>query len=155
PNAYYPNQYENPENPGAHYRTTGPEIVADAGDDLRAVVGTVGTGGTMSGVGRYLKEHRPSVRVVAVDPPGSVLGHFFRTRELTRAVPYLVEGIGEDMVPKSIEFQYLDEFVEVDDRESFRAARQIAREEGLFVGGSSGAALAGALKWLQGRPLPP
>lgn len=154
PNSYYPNQYENPENPGAHYRTTGPEIAEGAGKGLAAVIGTVGTGGTMSGVGRYFKEKHPAVRIVAVDPKGSVLAHYARTKELRRAVPYLVEGIGEDMVPRSIDFRYLDEFVEVEDQESFTMARRLAQEEGLFVGGSSGSAVAGALRWLQARPLP-
>jgi len=154
PGAYYPNQYENQGNPEAHYRTTGPEIDRDVGSTLAAVIGTVGTGGTMSGVGRYFKEHRPAVRIVAVDPAGSVLGPFFRTGQLGKAVPYQVEGIGEDLVPKSIHFQYLDDFVEVNDRESFLMARRLVREEGLFVGGSSGSAVAGALRWLSQRPLP-
>lgn len=154
PGAFYANQYENPMNPQAHYETTAPEIEADAGPTLAAVVGTVGTGGTMSGIGRYFKEHRPSVRIVAVDPVGSLLGPFARTGRLGEARPYLVEGIGEDIIPKTIDFSVLDEFVEVDDADSFRYARRLAREEGLFAGGSSGAAVAGALRWLARRPLP-
>lgn len=154
PGSYYPNQYENAQNPDAHYRTTGPEIDEGVPEGLGAVIGTVGTGGTMSGIGRYFKEHRPSVRIVAVDPAGSILGTYFRTHELGKAVPYQVEGIGEDMIPKSILFQYFDDFVEVGDRESFLMARRLTQEEGMFVGGSSGSAVVGAVRWLAGRPIP-
>jgi cystathionine beta-synthase len=154
PNACYPNQYVNAANPDAHAHTTGPEIDRQGGERLGAVVATVGTGGTISGVGRHFKAHRPSVRIVGVDPRGSVLAPYFQTHELVKAHPYKVEGIGEDMIPKTVDFSVIDQFVQVDDRESFQMARRLAREEGLFVGGSSGSAVAGALTWLRDRPLP-
>ena len=147
PLSYYPNQYENAMNPEAHYRTTAPEIFEALGTDVHAIVIASGTGGTVSGIGRYFHEKSPSTRIVAVDPKGSVLAHYHRTHELSKAVPYKVEGIGEDMIPKTFQFEYVTDFVTVDDRESFQMARRIAREEGLFVGGSSGSAVAGALQW--------
>ncbi|MCI4341916.1 MAG: pyridoxal-phosphate dependent enzyme [Thermoplasmata archaeon] len=154
PNACYPNQYVNPANPDAHERTTAPEVDRQGGERLAAVVCTVGTGGTISGIGRYFKKHRPSVRVVGVDPRGSILAHYFATHELAKAHPYKVEGIGEDMIPKTVDFSVIDQFVQVDDRESFLMARRLSREEGLFAGGSSGAAVQGTLAWLKERPLP-
>lgn len=154
PGAYYPDQYSNAQNPEAHYRTTGPEIDRDAGEKLSAVILTVGTGGTITGVGRYFREHRPDVKIVGVDPIGSVLAPFWRTKEIPRAVPYKVEGIGEDKVPGTVDVSVIDAFVQVGDRESFLYARRLAREEGLFAGGSSGSAVAGALSYLRDRPVP-
>ncbi len=155
PNSYYPNQYENPMNPEAHYRTTGPEIYEALGGNVHAVVMGIGTVGTASGVGRYFKEKRPQTKIIGVDPKGSILAHFGRTGEMSHAAPYKVEGIGEDMIPKTAEFKFLDDFVTVDDRESFALARRLTREEGLFVGGSSGSALAGAIRWADANHLGP
>jgi cystathionine beta-synthase len=140
PGAFRPGQFSNQRNPEAHYRTTGPEIWRDTDGQIDVFVAGVGTGGTISGVGRYLKERRPEITIVAADPEGSVL-----SGDSPR--PYLVEGIGEDMVPATFDRQVVDEFVRVSDRESFATARRLAREEGLLVGGSAGTAVAAAMKY--------
>jgi cystathionine beta-synthase len=152
PNSYYANQYANPANPQAHYRTTGPEIWQQAGGRIDVLVATMGTGGTISGAGRYLKEQQPGVRVVGVDPIGSVFYEYFKTGQMPQPRTYKVEGIGEDFLPQTMDFSVVDEVVQVTDRESFLMTRRLVREEGLFCGGSSGAAVAGAVKYLRTLP---
>ncbi len=146
PNSFIPQQYFNPKNPEAHYLTTGPEIWEATDGKVTHFVCGMGTGGTISGAGRYLKEMNPDAVVVGVDPLGSVLADYFRSGEMVTPQIYKVEGIGEDIIPGTTQFDYIDEIVKVDDRESFHFTRRLAREEGILVGGSSGAALAAALK---------
>lgn len=138
PGAFFADQFYNPENPEAHYRTTGPEIWEQTGGRITHFVASPGTGGTISGVARFLKEKEPSVRVVAGDPVGSVFAGYASTGELGEGAPYKVEGIGNDKLPSTLHFEWIDEFRTVDDHTAFAMARRITREEGLFVGGSTG-----------------
>jgi len=138
PNAFLADQFYNPANPDAHYQTTGPEIWEQTGGRVTHFVASPGTGGTISGAARYLKEMNPDVRVVAGDPAGSVFAGYVRTGEIGEGVPYKVEGIGNDKLPGTLHFQWIDEFRTVDDRTAFHMARRITREEGMFVGGSTG-----------------
>jgi cystathionine beta-synthase len=151
PNAILAGQYWNPANPEAHYRSTGPELWRQTGGRIAAFITGMGTGGTISGTGRFLKEQDPGVKVVGVDPVGSLLHHYFLTRELGPAHGYKVEGVGEDFLPSTLDFDVIDDVVQVTDRESFTMTRRLVREEGLFCGGSCGLAMAGALKWLRGN----
>ncbi|HEX5688942.1 MAG TPA: cystathionine beta-synthase [Roseiflexaceae bacterium] len=150
PNAILAGQYWNPANPAAHYATTGPELWQQTGGRISAFIAGMGTGGTISGTGRYLKEQNPNIKIVGVDPIGSLLYQYFQTRELGPAHSYKVEGVGEDFLPSTLDFDIIDDVVQVTDREAFTTTRRLVREEGLFAGGSSGLAMAGALKWLRG-----
>ena len=139
PGAFQPNQYHNPVNPETHYETTGPEIWEQTEGTLTAFVCGVGTGGTISGAGRYLKEQNPDVLIVGADPEGSLY-----SGDSPR--PYLVEGIGEDFLPSTFDPTVVDRYVRVSDRDSFRMARAVTRQEGILVGGSSGTAVFAALQ---------
>ena len=142
PGAWRPNQFTNMANPEIHYRTTGREIWEQTEGRVTVFVAGVGTGGTLSGVARYLKEQNPDVKIVGADPEGSVLSG-------STPRPWKVEGIGEDFVPKTFNSQLVDEWIRVSDAESFHAARSLARREGLLLGGSSGTAVAAALRFAQ------
>lgn len=146
PNAILANQYHNPVNPQTHYEWTGPEIWEQTEGKLDFFVAGMGTGGTISGIGRYLKEKDPRIRIVGVDIEGSILKHYYETGEMSEAHTYLIEGIGEDFIPSTTDMTVIDEVLAVGDRESFVMARRMSREEGLFVGGSCGSAVAGAMQ---------
>lgn len=140
PGAFRPNQFFNPNNPLAHYLTTGPEIWDDSEGKIEVLVAGMGTGGTISGTARYLKERNPDILVVGADPEGSIL-----SGDSPRS--YKVEGIGEDFIPKTFDRQVIDDMVRVNDGEAFRMARRLAREEGILAGGSSGTAVAAAIRY--------
>ena len=155
PNSILANQYHNPVNPQTHYDTTGPEIWRQTAGRVDVFVAGMGTGGTITGVGRYLKEQNPNVQIVGVDPIGSVLYDYFYTGKMTEPHSYKVEGVGEDFIPSIYDFSVIDAMVKVSDKDSFLMTRRLVREEGLFVGGSCGFAVAGALQYAAEHKLGP
>jgi cystathionine beta-synthase len=146
PGSFYLNQYHNPDNGEAHYLMTAPELWEQLEGKLDAFVTGLGTGGTMTGVGKFLKEKNPAILNVGVDPVGSVYQGYFQTGKLPEPHVYKVEGIGEDMLCKALDFSVIDDIRQVDDQQCFNAARRLAREEGIFAGGSSGGAVYAALE---------
>ncbi|MEM7264165.1 MAG: cysteine synthase [Planctomycetota bacterium] len=145
-NAFCPNQYDNLANPDAHYVSTGPELWKDTDGKITHFVAGMGTGGTITGIGKYLKEQNPNVKVIGVDPVGSLYTEYFKSGEIGEAHTYKIEGVGEDIIPGAIDFDFIDEVIQVTDRDAFRTARRMTREEGLFTGSSGGMAMWAALE---------
>jgi len=142
PDTYKPDQYSNPANPEAHYKTTGPEIWQQTEGKVTHVVMGIGTGGTITGVGRYLKEKNPKIKIIGVDPVGSAYFEYFKTGKLPKLFKtYKVEGVGEDFLPKTMDFSVVDKVISISDKDSFLTARDLAQKEGILAGGSSGMAL--------------
>ncbi len=152
PNAILANQYHNPENPRSHYLTTGPEIWDQTRGQVTDVIIGMGTGGTISGIGKYLKEQNPSINIIGVDPAGSILLETWQKGNIPDdavAKPYKIEGIGEDFLPSTLDLSVIDEVIRVTDKEAFEWTRRVVKEEGIFCGISSGAALAAAMQYVQ------
>ncbi len=146
PNSFYPDQYNHPANPAAHYRTTGPEIWNDTDGKITHFVASIGTGGTISGTGRYLKEMNPDIKVIGADPYGSIFKTYKESGRVPEPTPYLVEGIGQALPTGNADLNIIDEIINITDRESFDLARQLGRREGIFCGGSTGTIFAAALR---------
>jgi len=146
PNSYLVDQYHNQNNVEAHYSSTGPEIWEQTNGRIDCLIAGAGTGGTISGAGRFLKEKKPGVRIIGVDPIGSVYHDWFKYKKIVESRVYMVEGIGEDMLCETMHFHMIDDIIQVSDRDSFLMAGRLVREEGILAGGSSGSAVCAALK---------
>lgn len=149
PNSFYANQYHNPANPEAHYRSTGPELWTQTNGEIDAFVAGLGTGGTITGTGRYLKEKKPEVQLIGADVVGSVYYDFWKTGQIVEAHSYLTEGIGEDFFPSTIDLSIIDKIYQLSDKECFDTTRALARMEGIFAGGSCGAAVKAAIQYAE------
>jgi cystathionine beta-synthase len=149
PNSYYVNQYENNWNRDTHYKFTGPEIYEQTKGEFDAFVATAGTGGTITGVSKYLKEKKPAITTVGVDCEGSILAHFAETGEMKQAHTYVLEGIGEDFIPGNYDFDVIDKWEVIGDKESFIMTRKLLSKEGIYTGGSGGGAVVGAIKYAE------
>ncbi len=149
PNSFHSNQYYNPANPEAHYLSTAPEIWEQTGGELDVFVAGMGTGGTISGCGKYFKEKKPGFLCVGVDPIGSLYYDYVKTGRMTKPFSYYVEGIGEDFLPGTMNLEIVDQIIRVDDKECFNITRELVRQEGVFCGGSCGAAVAGAIRYAE------
>src|ERR1700743_1457354 len=148
PNSWKPNQYDNLSNSQAHYESTGPEIWEQTGGKITHLVAGVGTGGTISGIARYLKEQNPNIKVLGIDTYGSVFKKYKETGDFDKKeiYPYITEGIGEDFLPQNVDFNLIDHFEKVTDKDAALMTREIARKEGIFAGNSTGSAIAGLLQ---------
>lgn len=147
PNSFVLNQYANEANMLCHYHQTGPEIYEQTNAEFDTFMAAVGTGGTISGIGKFLKEKKPSMKVIGVDCEGSILAHYKKTGEMGEAHSYVLEGIGEDFLPGNVHFDTIDDFVVVKDEESFQMTRRLLKEEGIYAGGSCGSAVVGAINY--------
>src|SRR5213080_1785023 len=145
-NSFYPDQYSHPANPLAHYRTTGPELWEQTEGKITHFVSGIGTGGTISGTGKFLKEKDQNIKIIGADPFGSIYKTYKETGKIPETTPYLVEGIGQEVLPGNAHMQYVDEVINITDRDSFEIARQLSRVEGIFCGGSTGTNCAAALR---------
>jgi len=152
PEYYFPDQHNNLDNNEAHYLTTGPEIWTQMDGNIDYVVAGIGTGGTLGGVAQYLKEQNPDIKIIAVDPEGSVFYDYFKSGKLIEPYRYFIEGLGDEELIKCVDFSTIDDIIQVSNQNAFKYTRKLAREEAILAGGSSGAALYGVMKLLSQLP---